>query len=195
VKRRHAFAPNVSPGAPDGRTNRQFNDSSPPHRRSAMHNTALGQSTRCDAAKSPDAATSFLHGIVNRTERSTSRTGKWRAGLKIQPDLQLASGEVHLALEHFQPNAQSQGLAEKNIRVHSRKRLPAKNRPCQPSLPTRQGSRILSSSEQVPPERLPRRSARSLGVHNPHQTGPCHPLKTSRSPNYDHRVALTVDFS
>lgn len=29
-----------------------------------------------------------------------------------------------------------------------------------------------ASLTQVPPERLPRRAVRGLGVHNPHQTGP-----------------------
>ena len=71
----------------------------------------------------------LLHRIVNRRELSALRAGKLRAGLEIQPDFQLPACDVHLALDHFPPTAQSQGLPEKNICVHTRKNLPSKNQP------------------------------------------------------------------
>jgi hypothetical protein len=41
--------------------------------------------------------------------------------------------------------------------------------------------KLEGHSFQVPPERLPRRAVRGLGAQSPHQTGPLHPLKMSRS--------------
>ena len=98
----------------------------------------------------------LLHRIVNRTELSALRAGKLRAGLEIQPDFQLPA-YVHLALDHFPPTAQSQGLPEKNICVHTRKNLPARASPLS----------CKGHSFQVPPERLPRRAVRGLGAHSP----------------------------
>ena len=74
----------------------------------------------------------LLHRIVNRTERSALRAGKLRAGLEIQPDFQLPACDVHLALDHFPPTAQSQGFPEKNICVHTRENLPSGSNSRQP---------------------------------------------------------------
>ena len=71
-------------------------------------------------------------------ELSASRAGKLRAGLEIQPDFQL-SADLHLALDHFPPTAQSKGLLEKNICLHTHNYLPAR------VSPKLQGPRILRS--------------------------------------------------
>ena len=57
----------------------------------------------------------LLHRIVNRRELFASRAGKLIAGLEIQPDFQLPAGDVHLALDHLPPTAQSQGFPERTF--------------------------------------------------------------------------------
>ena len=100
-------------------------------------------------------------------------------------ELEFAGLALKAALAHSPALARSQRHREKLVGVHAASSLPDLRLLCITSLPS------------FPPERLPRRAARGLGVRSPHQSGSsipstllCLPLKSAGSRIFRHAAGV-----